>query len=125
MNEYLFYLSPAVIVSVTGLIFCGLAIRRHPVLGALAVVAGASPWLFQWLLEGRLHLPSAPQWLGPAIGLFSMFGPGVLFGGVMAAVALSNDENKRRKTFLLWVTAVGLVAATLHAMACWHFLSRI
>ncbi|MES2923529.1 MAG: hypothetical protein V4819_18380 [Verrucomicrobiota bacterium] len=120
MNPYLFY-TPTVLTSVSGLILCWLVPRGHPVLSALAGVCGASPWLFYLIMHGRLHLPSAPQWLGEVIFFFSMFGPGVLFSGVMAAVALSKDENKRRKTSLLWAAAAGLIASTLHAMASWLY----
>ncbi|MES2923528.1 MAG: hypothetical protein V4819_18375 [Verrucomicrobiota bacterium] len=121
MNPYLYLLLPAIIVSVSGLIFYFLALRGHLGLGTLAAIAAASPWLFFAIMDSRFRLPSGPPWLGWMILLFSVFGPGVLFGGVMAAVALSKDKDKARKTSLLWVAAVGLIAACLHAVACFHY----
>ena len=120
-----FYLAPAVIVSATGLILCGLGIRRHQVVSTWAAVSAASPWLFFAIIHGRLRTPFGPQWLVGVIFLFSIFGPGILFGGVMAGLALSKDQDKGRKTSLLWVAAVGLIVSTLHTVACWHLLKAM
>ncbi|MES2923530.1 MAG: hypothetical protein V4819_18385 [Verrucomicrobiota bacterium] len=119
MNPYFLYLLlPAIIASVNGVILCCLAIRGRPVLGAVAAVAAASPWLYFAIVAN----PDFLYWRHwRLILLFSVCGPGVLFGGVMAAVALSKDENKRRKTSLLWVSAVGLIATTLYALASWFY----